>query len=79
MGAFPLVEASGAPFPIVLPRLVGLRLCGLQAAVVGFLDFISMSSSLQDIVSLVSPTIRVPRLLLVPPKKLSGPITNVRD
>jgi len=60
-GALPPVEESGTPVPIVLPRLVNLRLYGMEAVVVGFLDLISMSSPLYSVAILLDYTY-TPRL-----------------
>ena len=46
----PLVEQSGALVPIVLPRLVDLRLYGTAAIVAGFVDLISMASPLRNFI-----------------------------
>ena len=49
-GGLPLVEGSGSPVPIVLSDLVYLRLCGTGSAIAGFVDLVSMSSPLHDVV-----------------------------
>ena len=41
--ALPSVEGSGPLVPIILPRLIDLRLCGMGAAIAGFMDLISTS------------------------------------
>ena len=46
----PSVENSGGLVPIVLPCLVDLRLCGKDGAINGFMDLISMSSPLHNII-----------------------------
>ena len=48
-GGLSLVENSGEPVPIVLPRLVDLKLCGTDEGIDGFIDLISMSSPLYSV------------------------------
>ena len=49
-GGLPPVEGPGTLVPVILPRLVDLRLYGLEAVVVGFLDLVSMSSPLHSVI-----------------------------
>ena len=49
-GALPPVEGPGELVPVILPRLVDLRLYGLEAVVVGFVDLVSMSSPLHSVI-----------------------------
>jgi len=49
-GAIPLPGPSSAPAPFTLPRLVSLRLHGMEAAISGLIDLIDMSSPLHDVV-----------------------------
>ena len=49
-GALPPVEGPGALVPVILPRLVDLRLYGLEAVVVGFVDLVSVSSPLHSVI-----------------------------
>ena len=49
-GAIPPVEKSGAPGPIFLPRLVDLTLYGTESVIAGFIDLVSISSLLYNIV-----------------------------
>ena len=48
-GAIPLAESSSVPVPFILPRLAKLRLYGMEAAILGFIDLIGMSSPLHDV------------------------------
>jgi hypothetical protein len=48
-GAIPLPGPSGASIPFTLPWLVSLRLYGTEAAILGFIDLIGMSSPLHDV------------------------------
>lgn len=46
----PLVGKSGVSIPVVLPRLVDLRLDGVDTVIAGFMDLVSMSSPLHNVV-----------------------------
>jgi len=49
-GAIPLPGPPGALVSFVLPRLVDLRLYGVEAAILRFIDLIGMSSPLHDVI-----------------------------
>ena len=49
-GAIPLPGAPGTSVPVVLPRLVVLRLHGTNGSILGLIDLIGMSSPLHDVV-----------------------------
>ena len=50
-GALPLLERSSSPLvPLILPRLAILRLYGSEAAILGLVDLINMSSPLHNVV-----------------------------
>ena len=48
-GAIPMPGTSGAMVPFTLPRLVDLRLRGMEGDTLGFVDFIGMSSPLHNV------------------------------
>ena len=50
IGGLSLAKNSRAPAPIVLPRLVDLKLCGTDEGIDGFIDLISMSSPLHSVI-----------------------------
>ena len=50
IGAIPLPETPETAVTFALPRLVSLRLYGTKGAILGFVDFIGMSSPLHDVV-----------------------------
>ena len=54
-GAIPLPGPPNTSVPFTLPRLVGLRLHGLEADISGFIDFIGLSSHLHDVTIRFSP------------------------
>jgi len=56
-GALPLPEPSVPLVPLVLPRLVDLRLRGLEWGVTGIVDLIGVSSPLRNIVILIPRTL----------------------
>jgi hypothetical protein len=49
-GGLPSVEDSGELVPVVLPHLVDLMLDGADEAIEGFIDLISMSSPLRNVI-----------------------------
>ena len=49
-GGMPSIENSGELVPVVLPRLVELRLCGMGEVIDGFIDLVSMSSPLHNVI-----------------------------
>ena len=49
-GGFPSVENSGGLTPVVLPHLIDLRLCGRDNVIGEFVDLVSMSSPLHNVV-----------------------------
>jgi hypothetical protein len=49
-GAAPLVESLEVPVPFILPQLVNLRLCGVEATIVGLIDLVGMPSPLHNVV-----------------------------
>ena len=73
-GAIPLPGPSSDSAPFTLPRLVGLRLHGVEAAISGFIDLIGMSSPLHDVVVhfIRGPGSPVPALVGTVKKILDG-------
>ena len=63
-GGIPLPGPSSPSIPIVLPRLANLRLYGMDAAILGLIDLIGMSSPLHDVVIRFghNPDLTVPAL-----------------
>ena len=79
-GAMPPVEGSRPPVQVILPRLVDLRLHGMEAVVVEFLGLVSMSSPLHNVIILldyvytprISALAKTAETILVPYYKCQG-------
>jgi len=54
-GALPPVEKSGAPAPVVLPRLINLSLYGSSTSITAFMDLVNMSSPLHNVIVCFRP------------------------